>query len=165
MFAVPLAVAIVLGALGLTLALALAKDERHAGTSIGQTLPALRVTNEQGGMLELPASGGVIVLASATCPHCHATIRMLANISAGQPSSRLVVVGIDSLTPLRYLLDSVSWRVPLFRLSRGNVASAWQAHLRVVPKFLWLSDDGKLLDAQIGELSSEEALTWLSRAR
>jgi hypothetical protein len=144
-----------------------ARAHRAAGPDV-LPLASLAVV-DTGGRLEplVPEGGGVVLVVSASCGHCHALLRQLAAIATDRSFTHLQVVTLEGAKAGRRLLDSLGLRaVDAVGGPAGQVGEFLRrTKTRSTPLLLYVGADGTVRDRTAGELSNAEALAWLDRMR
>ena len=114
-----------------------------------------------------PVGGGVVMIASAGCLHCHAVLdRMAERLAEGETlpdALRLVVV--EGLDQGREMIESHGVSLELAAPSGTIDDFAAPLGLRSVPLFLHYDASGTEIDRVTGAISGSELDLWMSRGR
>jgi len=108
-----------------------------------------------------PAGGGAVLVISATCPHCRATLGQLASGAAGASLAHLQIVTLEGTELGARLLDSLGIHAAL---SEPLDRQAFMRRLKLssTPSLLYANADGSVRATIVGELSKAEIATLVS---
>ncbi len=109
-----------------------------------------------------PDGGGVVMVISRSCPHCHETLARLA--SAGGDLPRLRVLTIEGAEPGARLLDSLKVR-GASSVGPADAATIERMGIYATPTFLLVDGAGRVEQVKVGAPKVDELTFWRDRSR
>jgi hypothetical protein len=155
---------VAVGSAGLATAVSNARGQRASRASRLTSFPTIAWYNEEGELIERVPEPGVLAIVSSRCGHCRKALVSLAKGQVRERSAALTIIVVDSLKPMRAFVDSIRLHASLMQLRNADSEELKTLGVRAVPTIYWIGLRGRILDAQIGELTPVEAQLWMQRA-
>jgi len=144
------------------LLLAAAAGRRGVTPSAPRTLGGITVVDEAGRPRPLtPPGGGAVMIMSASCVHCHATLERLAR-AGGTQLPRLHMIALEGAAAGRHVLDSLGIAAPVSGPRGARTGLIRSLGVTGTPLTLRVGADGTVEASVAGEFSEAEARLWAS---
>lgn len=160
---------VVVGLLGLSAFGALAAKQRTARqvvlARVASSLAGVRVADARGELRPVvPDGGGVVLVLSTTCPHCHAVVEALARRTGGARLPRLHVVALEGAAGGEKVIRDLGLDAPVGGAHPDVPAFMGRLGISGTPALFAVDSAGRVGKAVFGEVSDAEAAVWVRLA-
>jgi hypothetical protein len=141
------------------------RQHRDEGRPVDLSVSGIQVRGPGGAVRPLaPARGGVVLVLSTGCAHCHQLLRDWAAAAGPASSPGLHVIALEGADGGRRLLDSVGVAASVSGPAEEIQAFAARIGLTGTPLLLRVDARGRVLEKSVGVPSRDELAGWIGAA-